>query len=107
MYLCVVCPDFLDQALVEGECQQLADENIGPDWVEIIKNQKQYSELKRQRTVFDSTGWALEDKVVMDLFINYAERYKIGTLTDVEIITDDVLNPYQFIEQHAFSYFNT
>jgi hypothetical protein len=53
------------------------------------------------RTVFDSTGWALEDKVVMDLFLNYAKELNIGQFLDIEMLPKDALNPYEFIKQES------
>jgi len=46
-----ICPDFLSQALVEGECQQLIDEQeaIGPNWVEVLQNSSKYDYVKAQR----------------------------------------------------------
>ena len=34
----LVCPDFLEQAKIEGECQQLKDSEIGPDLSGLVKN---------------------------------------------------------------------
>ena len=44
----LVCPDFLEQALKEGECQQLSTDEIGPSLGEVIKNNKKYSNVKNQ-----------------------------------------------------------
>ena len=33
-----VCPDFLSQTLIEGECQQISKEHIGPSIVDIAKS---------------------------------------------------------------------
>ncbi|MFT5640011.1 MAG: ornithine cyclodeaminase/alanine dehydrogenase-like protein (mu-crystallin family) [Cyclobacteriaceae bacterium] len=96
-----VCPDFVDQSIVEGECQQLEESEIGPDWIEIIKNPQRYQNYQSMRTVFDSTGWALEDKVVMDLFLNYAKELNIGQFLDIEMLPKDALNPYEFIKQES------
>lgn len=41
-----IVPDFLAQAVVEGECQQLQPQEIGPNIVEIVQNQKEYQSLK-------------------------------------------------------------
>lgn len=93
----VVVPDFLEQAKIEGECQQLpSDDCIGPDLAELVQNSNKFSHLKDKRTVFDSTGWALEDQVVMDLFLELAQGYGIGTELNIENTSDDAKNPYHY-----------
>ena len=93
----LVCPDFLEQAKIEGECQQLQDSDIGPSLSELVKNSGTYSDSKNKRTVFDSTGWALEDQVVMDLFLDLAEEHNIGHEIAIENISKDAKNPYNFM----------
>ncbi|MCA9047435.1 MAG: ornithine cyclodeaminase family protein, partial [Planctomycetaceae bacterium] len=51
----VVCPDFRPQAVAEGECQQLSDEEIGPDIMEIAGRLVESRKLCDRLTVFDST----------------------------------------------------
>ena len=59
-----VCPDFRDQAIIEGECQQLPIESIGSSLTEVLDRPQQFDTYQEKVTVFDSTGWALEDQVV-------------------------------------------
>ena len=92
-----VCPDFTKQAKIEGECQQLTDDEIGSDLVEVIQNYDEYKHLKHKLTVFDSTGLALEDQVVMDLFLDLANEFKIGIDISLENISSDVKNPYHLL----------
>ena len=94
---CFVCPDFLEQAIVEGECQQLEQKDIGAGLVEVGQNPGKYAYLQNERTVFDSTGWALEDKVVMDLFLDCAEELGLGQELDIEHLPRDTRNPYDFL----------
>ncbi|MDN3204398.1 ornithine cyclodeaminase family protein [Algoriphagus sediminis] len=96
-----VCPDFLDQAVIEGECQQLSPEEIGPSWVELIKNEEMQREYQNNLTVFDSTGWALEDQVVATLFARYAEELGLGTKMNIESYSSDEKNPYGAIYQFS------
>jgi ornithine cyclodeaminase/alanine dehydrogenase-like protein (mu-crystallin family) len=96
-----VCPDFLPQALVEGECQQLGLEEIGPTLAEVVKNPS-LGHLHRDRpTVFDSTGFALEDQVVFGVLLRHAERIGVGRLLRVETSADDPRDPYGFVAQAA------
>jgi ornithine cyclodeaminase/alanine dehydrogenase-like protein (mu-crystallin family) len=94
----VVCPDFLDQACREGECQQLELERIGPPLVEIARGEEDLEALRSRRTVFDSTGYALEDQVALDLALEYARRYSIGSELEIECAGRDPKDPYAFLE---------
>jgi ornithine cyclodeaminase/alanine dehydrogenase-like protein (mu-crystallin family) len=89
-----VVPDFLAQAVIEGESQQLKEDEIYDDWVKIIKDSTNYSHLASERTVFDSTGWALEDLVASSLFTEYATKIGKGTYMEIESLSTDVKNPY-------------
>lgn len=95
---CFVCPDFTKQAKIEGECQQLTDDEIGSDLVSVVQNYDAYQQNKNSLTVFDSTGLALEDQVVMDLFLDLANEFNIGKNISLENISKDVKNPYHFIK---------
>jgi len=92
-----VCPDFLEQAKIEGECQQLDDSEIGSNWVEVLKRPEVFATMKNEMSVFDSTGWALEDQVVMDLFLDIAKNYGIGLEVAIENVSVDAKNPYHFL----------
>jgi len=94
-----VSPDFPEQALLEGECQQLQAEQIGAGWVEVIQHSKVYGHLKSKRTVFDSTGWPLEDLIVMELFLEYGHELGLGQEIAVELLPDDTKNPYHFLKE--------
>lgn len=98
-----VCPDFLEQAIVEGECQQLEKQQIGASLYEVAQQPNKYAYLQQQRTVFDSTGWALEDKVVMDLLVDCASELGLGKELDIEQITADTRNPYHFLSERAIA----
>ncbi len=93
----LVVPDFLEQAVIEGECQQLNSTEIGPTLATIIKNSDNYQHAKVQSTVFDSTGWALEDQVAMDLFMTHAAHLNIGLKLDIENTAKDTKNPYHYL----------
>ena len=89
-----VCPDFTAQAIVEGECQQLKRDEIGPMLVEVVKHPDKYVHLRGKTTVFDSTGWALEDMVVLEMFSDYAREMSVGTRLEIESISTDPRDPY-------------
>lgn len=92
-----VCPDFIDQALKEGECQQLSREQISAGLLEVIQNEEKFQHVLNERTVFDSTGYALEDQVVMNLFLDYAKELGRGQEVSIEGLQEDAKNPYHFL----------
>lgn len=94
-----VCPDFLEQAVIEGECQQMQRDKIGSDLATVAQNASDYESKKYERTVFDSTGWALEDEAMMRLFVQYAEELQIGEHIEIEAVNNDVKNPYSFLQK--------
>lgn len=98
-----VCPDFLDQAMKEGECQQLAREDIPAELVDVIKHPERYGQYKEGLTVFDSTGWALEDQIAMGLLLDYARELKLGQRMALEAISPDPKNPYGFLSSAALT----
>ncbi len=92
-----VFPDFLDQALKEGECQQLCAEEIDATLVDVIRNPSAYEAYRESLSVFDSTGWALQDEVAIGLMLAYAEDMGIGQRVALESISPDAKNPYGFL----------
>ncbi len=93
----LVCPDFEEQAMHEGECQQLYIHEIGPSIDTILKSPEEYAVAKENLSVFDSTGWALEDQVTLDLILEYAEVYETGKRIAIEDLSGDARNPYASI----------
>ena len=92
-----VCPDFKEQAMKEGECQQLSTEQIGESLAEVVKKPADFTKYQVQKTVFDSTGWAFEDQVVMELFVDCAQKLGLGQMVSIENIPVDAKNPYEFL----------
>ena len=95
----LVCPDFREQAVKEGECQQLSESEIGPELVDLIQNKKEYAAHQNQSTVFDSTGWALEDHVVASMFMELGAEMSLGTKLEIESLSDDPKDPYAFLSK--------
>ncbi|QRK08319.1 ornithine cyclodeaminase family protein [Archangium violaceum] len=93
----LVCPDFLAQALVEGECQQLSPEKIGPHLVELAKEPARFQAWRQRGTVFDSTGFALEDQVVTEVLLQHALALGLGTVVQLENINGSALDPYGYV----------
>jgi ornithine cyclodeaminase/alanine dehydrogenase-like protein (mu-crystallin family) len=93
----LVCPDFLQQAVLEGECQQLPANAIGPDIAKLVQQITKYEKYKNQTTVFDSTGWALEDFVMHNLVLKYAKKLNCGTDVQMTTAAQDCKDPYRFL----------
>jgi L-lysine cyclodeaminase len=90
----LVSPDVLEQALVEGECQVLAAEEIGPSLAHVTAHPESYRSWQDDLTVFDSTGWALEDQVAARILMKHASRLGVGTAVAIEDIGSDPRDPY-------------
>ncbi len=89
----LVVPDTIEQCLAEGECQQVASSQIGPELFEFV----QAADTERERsmvTVFDSTGWAVEDDVAMRLVLSLAAEHGVGAEVQLESIPVDPYDPY-------------
>ena len=90
-----VCPDFPEQARHEGECQQLTTAQIGPSLLQLTRRPEQWPDVMSQRTVFDSTGWALEDSVALELAVEHALKLGIGSRVPIEARNSNPWNPYE------------
>ncbi|MFF5173345.1 ornithine cyclodeaminase family protein [Micromonospora sp. NPDC000089] len=89
-----VVPDHLGQARREGECQQLAAAEIGPELPALLADPAAVAGRADGRTVFDSTGFALEDHVALDVFLELAVEHGLGRQLRLEHLPVDALNPY-------------
>ena len=91
----LVCPDVRAQCLAEGESQQLDPDELGPDLATIVRNAGEYERHQRMLTVFDSTGWAVEDLVVAELITEHALELGLGSEVDLQPAPGDPYDPYQ------------
>ena len=97
----LVCPDFREQAIREGECQQLTEDRIGPDLGELVRDAESFSSWRERTTVFDSTGSALEDHAAMKLLVELADDMGLGTRIRLEHLPADTYDPYALAEPAA------
>ncbi|MGP3953443.1 ornithine cyclodeaminase family protein [Streptomyces sp. 7N604] len=91
-----VAPDHVAQALREGECQQLEPGDLGPDLMALCADPRAAEEFRDRITIFDSTGFALEDHVAFDVLLELAEEAGVGERVRLEHLPEDALNPYSF-----------
>lgn len=96
-----VAPDFYNQAIVEGECQQLKPEQIAPELGTLLNQPEIFERLQGELSVFDSTGHAFSDYVTSLLFLHYAEQFSLGTDIALECIPRDPKDPYSFLSPAA------
>lgn len=89
-----VVPDTLEQCLLEGECQQVSSDRIGPPLSEVMQRRDEFIGHRDQLTVFDSTGWAVEDDVALRLAVDLARQHGVGTDVAIERIPRDPYDPY-------------
>lgn len=90
----VVCPDLLEQCLAEGELQRVRPDRAGPDLAALVQQRARFEPLRDALTVFDSTGWALEDLVVAEMFLDHAAALGLGSLVELHPTTTDPHDPY-------------
>jgi ornithine cyclodeaminase/alanine dehydrogenase-like protein (mu-crystallin family) len=93
-----VCPDFYDQAVCEGECQQLEPAEIGPDFTTLVQNAAEYERTRASLTVFDSTGWALEDHVTASMMFEWARELGVGRRVAFECLPPNPKDPYSLLQ---------
>ncbi len=94
-----VCADFREQALREGECQQLAPEEVGASLDELVKTPERFAHLRGETTIFDSTGFALEDQVAMEVLLAHAHHLGLGTELPLESVSHDAWDPYALVRE--------
>lgn len=96
-----VCPDFADQALVEGEAQQLAADDLGPPLNELLNGGDTVKAYRETSTVFDSTGFVVEDMVIAEIFLRHAAAMGLGSTLNIEGVDGDPKNPYAGLSPSA------
>ncbi|NNE13066.1 MAG: ornithine cyclodeaminase family protein [Ilumatobacter sp.] len=92
-----VFPDLLAQCLAEGESQQLDPESLGPEMPVLVQQRSTHEAFRGELTVFDSTGWALEDLIAAELALDHAERLDEGFVLDLQPSPRDPHDPYEFL----------
>lgn len=97
----LVCPDFRAQAIVEGECQQMREDEVGPELAQFVRNSKKYRVHQQSLTVFDSTGWALEDHLAAQMLSDSARELGIGSEIELESLSADPKDPYGFAFENS------
>jgi L-lysine cyclodeaminase len=94
-----VVPDVVEQCLKEGECQVLALADLGPDLVTLVKDRYAYRSLRDRLTVYDSTGWAVQDLIAAELLLGHAQRIGAGVDIEIQPTPRDPFDPYECVRR--------
>lgn len=103
-----ICPDHPEQALREGECQQLAGDDaaqraIGPSLGELCASTGRAVVHREGLTVFDSTGFALEDHLALDVLLEIADELGLGSRAGLETRPHDAFDPYSISREQPWN----
>lgn len=90
-----VFADYLPQCVVEGETQQLSAADVIAEFPGLVRSHERFAALRTDLTVFDSTGWAVEDLVVADLAFEHAARLNVGEVFALHDHAIDPFDPYE------------
>ncbi|MEU1893370.1 ornithine cyclodeaminase family protein [Streptomyces pristinaespiralis] len=89
-----VTADHPEQALREGECQQLTADRLGPQLAHLCADPAAAAGRQDTLSVFDSTGFAFEDALAMEVFLEAAAERDLGIRVGIEHHPGDALDPY-------------
>ncbi|WP_024954883.1 ornithine cyclodeaminase [Sulfurospirillum arcachonense] len=92
-----VVVEFLEQAKIEGEIQQLSSSFTCTEIYEIIRGEKQLNVATHGTIIFDSVGFALEDYSVLRLIYNLAQKNNIGKEMNLIPKLNDVKNLFSLL----------
>lgn len=101
LHRATVFADYLPQCLLEGEAQQLVADDIEAELPELVANHQRFRALADRLTVFDSTGWAIEDMVAADVAFEYADQLGIGEVFALHDHSVDPFDPYELLRRPA------
>ncbi|MDJ0769336.1 MAG: ornithine cyclodeaminase family protein [Ilumatobacter sp.] len=90
-----VVPDSARQCLAEGEAQVLRPDQLGPELWELVAAGD--ASHRQELTVFDSTGWALEDLIAAELALDHADRLGVGVDAELQAVPVDPYDPYEVV----------
>jgi len=90
--------DFKDQAVYEGEAQQVSQDRIHSDLAHVVSNN--ITRLDNEVTIFDSVGFAMEDLVTYKMIYDLAIKEKVGKRINIASRPKFIKNLYEsyFVE---------
>ena len=84
-----------DQAVYEGESQQIPEDQIYADLSEIVAGIKKGRDNEHEITIFDSVGFAMEDLQVYKLVYEMAIKENLGNMINISSIPKYSKNIYE------------
>ena len=82
--------------LSEDLLRSIATDLLGTATVTYQGESYDFGKPFKRLSVFDSTGFALEDDVAMQVLLEQCEQLGLGLELDLEAVGEDPLNPYDF-----------
>ena len=73
------------------------ERDLGPDLPALIRRRDRHEAMRAQLTVFDSTGWSLEDLIAAELVLDHGERLGEGFVLNLQPAPQDPYDPYEFL----------
>ncbi|MGK8504480.1 ornithine cyclodeaminase family protein [Nocardia asiatica] len=89
-----ICVDHVEQALREGECQQIEPDEIWTSLGYLCAHPEEAESRRFELTVFDSTGFALEDHAALDVFLELSRSIGLGEKIPIIHHPSDPFDPY-------------
>ncbi len=89
--------EFLEQARIEGEIQQLANDFTCTEIYEVIRGEKKLNVETHGTILFDSIGFALEDYSVLRLIYSLAKKNNVGKEMNLIPQLSDVKDLYSLL----------
>lgn len=92
-----VVVEFLEQAKIEGDIQQMPDDFTCTEIYEVIRGEKKLNVETDGTILFDSIGFALEDYSVLRLIYDLAKKNSVGKEMNFIPELDDVKNLFSLL----------
>jgi len=92
-----VVVEFLEQARIEGDIQQMPKDFTCTEIYEVIRGDKKLNVATHGTILFDSIGFALEDYSVLRLIYDLAKKNNVGKEMNLIPELDDVKNLFSLL----------
>ena len=92
-----VVVEFLEQARIEGDIQQMPKDFTCTEIYEVIRGEKKLNVATHGTILFDSIGFALEDYSVLRLIYDLAKKNNVGKEMNLIPELDDVKNLFSLL----------
>ena len=74
--------------------QSIREQAAAHEMEDLIGDASVHAEQRNRLSVFDSTGWALEDLVATELMAGFADEFGLGVEEELESLSADPYDPY-------------